>query len=527
MERKKIKIWLPVLVSLAMVAGMYLGYKMRDSMPARSFFYTERRRPIQELLDLVQAKYVDNVNVQDLADTAIAAILAKLDPHSQYIPARSVERANEDIAGSFYGIGIEFNVIEDTLNVVNVIKDGPAFKAGLLVGDKFIKAGDSVIAGRKMDTDHLRQILKGNRGSDLPLDIVRADKRLSLTVSRDFVPVTSVDAAYLIDRTTGFIRLNRFSQHTYREFMQSLEKLKKGGMTRLVLDLRGNGGGVLDEAVEIADEFLEGDRLITYTEGKHFPKKEYRSRRQGQFEEGQLIVLADESTASASEVLIGALQDWDRATVIGRPTFGKGLVQEQYDLSDNSAVRLTISRYYTPLGRSIQRSYTGGNKSYYQSAAKRYAANDSLLADSLKPLGKRVATRNGKILFSGGGITPDYFISHDTSRFSSTTASIISKGLVNRFGYKYFVDHRDQLQKFSSPAEFARNFIVDEQAWNYFVKLVMQDSIVIPTITVAEKYFLTKNLKLAIARQIWRDEGYFIVFNKEDQAVMKALELLK
>lgn len=528
MEKKKLRIWLPLLLSISMVLGMYLGYKMRDTMPTKSFFYMERRKPIQEILDLVKSKYVDDVDVNGLADTAISALLAKLDPHSQYIPAKAVDKANEEIAGSFYGIGIEFNLFDDTLHVVNVLKDGPGFKAGLQMGDKFLKAGDSVIAGKKMDGDDIRNILKGNRGSELNLVILRGQKKMNIVVLRDYIPVTSIDAAYMIDSSTGYIRLNKFSQKTYREFMQSLEKLKKSGLKKLILDLRGNGGGVLDDAVEIADEFLEGDRLITYTEGKHFPRKEYRSRREGQFEKGPLVILADEGSASASEVLISALQDWDRASVVGRRTFGKGLVQEQFDLSDKSAIRLTVSRYYTPLGRSIQRSYVAGSKAYYDEVAKRFITGDSTNVDSLMHLsGKKFKTKNGKMVYEGGGIIPDYFIVADTARFGSVTAKIYSKGLVNNFGYKYVVAHTDQLKQYPSPAEFAKSFSINNESWNYFVQMATKDSIDLAALRPDEKSFLHKNLKLAIARQLWRHEGYFTVFNKEDEGVIKAVQVLK
>ena len=527
MIKKRLQIWLPLLLSLAMVLGMYFGYKMRDGMPKKGFFYVEKQRPIQEILDLVRSKYVDDVDISSLSDTAIAAIMYRLDPHSQYIPASSVERANEDISGSFYGIGIEFNVFDDTLHVVNVIKDGPAFKAGLITGDKLLKAADSVIAGRKKTSDEIRNLLRGNRGSALPLVVLRGSKTFNAVVERNFIPVSSIDAAYMIDKVVGFVRINKFSTQTYKEFMQSLEMLKKSGMKKLVLDLRGNGGGVLDEAVEIADEFLEGDRLITYTEGKHRDRKDYRSRREGQFEKGQIIILADEGTASASEVLIGALQDWDRAEVVGRPTFGKGLVQEQFDLSDKSAVRLTVSRYYTPLGRSIQRSYSEGNKTYYENAAKRYYARDSIVPDSINlKNGKSFVTKKGKTVLEGGGINPDYFIAGDTAKMGMSTAKLFSRGLLNTYGYRFAVDNADLLKQYKTPGEFSKSFTISDSSWKYFETRALQDTIDLRNITNGEKLFLLKTFKLSVARQLWRHEGYFNVFNKEDPMVIKAVEVL-
>ena len=281
-------------------------------MPGKSFFFAEKRRPVQEIMDLIKNRYVDDVEIEKLADTAIQALLSKLDPHSAFIPAEELQQVNEDLAGKFFGIGIEFNIFNDTLNVINVLKDGPGFKAGLLTGDKFLKIDDSLVAGNKTDADAFRKMLRGERGTKVTITYLRNFGKKQATINRDAIPLTSIDASYMMTKEIGYIRLNKFSSVTYREFMESLEALNKAGLQKLILDLRGNGGGILDQAVEVADEFLAGDKLITYTEGKHVDKKEYRCRRNGQFEKGQLVVLADEGTASASEILIGALQDWDR-----------------------------------------------------------------------------------------------------------------------------------------------------------------------------------------------------------------------
>lgn len=528
MENKKLQVWLPLLFSITMIAGIFIGYKMRDGMPGKSFFYMEKRRPIQEIMDLIENKYVDDVNIGQLSDTAAEAMLSKLDPHSVLIPAVDLEQYNEEILGSFYGIGIEFNIFDDTLNVTNVLKDGPGYIAGINVGDKFLKAGNVIIAGKKMESDSIRKLLRGERGSKINVHILRNTKEMDIVIQRDVIPVTSVDAFYMIDSITGFIRLNKFSTQTYREFMTSLESLKKQNMKKLVLDLRGNGGGVLDEAVDIADEFLPGDKLITYTEGKHSPKKEYRCKRQGQFEEGAVVVLIDEGTASASEILAGALQDWDRATIVGRRSFGKGLVQEQYDLSDQSALRLTIARYYTPSGRSIQRSYANGGKAYYEEISKRFTDGEILSADSIKNDSSKVyKTHSGKRIFGGGGISPDNFVAADTSRFGLLTAKAYTKGLIGDFGYKFFLSNRDNLEKYKTPGQFATSFTMTENDWKFFEEMGAKDSINFKDIAVPEKAYLLKALKTSIARQIWRNEGYFEVNNTEDQTVKKAMEILQ
>ncbi|MEO7522756.1 MAG: S41 family peptidase, partial [Ferruginibacter sp.] len=346
-------------------------------------------------------------------------------------------------------------------------------------------------------------------------------------IERDVIPVTSVDAFYMADSVVGYIRLNKFSTQTYREFMTSLTDLKKQGMQKLMLDLRGNGGGVLDEAVEIADEFLEGDKLITYTEGKHSPKKEYRCKRVGQFEKGELVILTDEGTASASEILAGALQDWDRAVIVGRRTFGKGLVQEQYDLSDNSALRLTIARYFTPSGRSIQRSYANGGKAYYEEISKRFELGQSASADSLKnDSSKSYKTHAGKKIYGGGGISPDFIVVADTSRFGFITAKAYTKGLVSDFGYKYFLANQASMEKYKNPSEFARTFNINDTDWEFFKQMATRDSLSFNDINEAEKSYLFKALKTSVARQVWRNEGYFEVTNSEDKTVRRAMELL-
>ncbi|MEO7264843.1 MAG: S41 family peptidase [Ferruginibacter sp.] len=525
MENKRLKIWLPLLLSITMIAGMYLGYKMRDGIQGKSFFFMEKRRPLQEIMDLIKNRYVDDVNLDTLAGPAIEALLGKLDPHSTYIPAEELADVNEDIQGSFYGIGIEFNVFDDSLHVINVLKDGPSYIAGLKTGDKILKAGDSILSGNKVKTENIRRLLRGPLGSEVNLRILRGNKIVSITVKRGIIPVSSVDASYMLDSITGYLRLNKFTTQTYREFMVSLTDLKKKGLIKLILDLRGNGGGVLDEAVEIADEFLDGDKLVTYTEGKHVKKKEYRCRRLGQFEKGALVILADEGSASASEILMGALQDWDRATIVGRRSFGKGLVQEQYDLSDKSALRLTIARYYTPLGRSIQRSYAHGGKEYYDEISRRFATGytDSLRSDSMN----RFTSPAGKKLYGGGGITPDYNVDGDTGRIGAITARLYTKGLLGNFGYKYIISNSSFTDLYKTPVDYVRSFKITEDNWKFFESLAAKDSINLSGITEAEKKFLYNSLKTSIARQVFRNEGYYEAINVDDNYVKKALELLK
>ncbi len=527
MNNKKLQVWLPLLFSITMILGMFFGYKMRDNMPGKSFFFAEKRKPVQEIMDLINSRYVDEVQMDKLADTAIQAMLGKLDPHSVYIPAQELQQVNEDLAGKFFGIGIEFNIFNDTLNVINVLKDGPGYKAGLLTGDKFIMVDDSLVAGNKTDADKFRKMLRGDRGTKVTITYLRNADKKQATITRDAIPLTSVDASYMITKETGYIKLNKFSSVTYREFMVALEPLIKGGLQKLVLDLRGNGGGILDQAVEIADEFLEGDKLITYTEGKHVEKQEYRCRRNGLFEKGTLVVLADEGTASASEVLIGALQDWDRATIIGRRTFGKGLVQEQFDLSDKSALRLTIARYYTPMGRSIQRPYANGEKAYYDEISNRYHDAEGSIADSVKNnTGKMFKTKGGKAVYEKGGIAPDYYIAFDTAGYSKNAALIYNKGTISSFAYQFYLQNLALLKAYKIPGDFINGFTLTDEYWNQFVAAAAKDSVYISTTGAKEKLGLSNQIKSAIARQVWRTEGYFEVMNKDDEAVKKAMEII-
>lgn len=496
-------------------------------MPGKSFFFTEKRRPVQEIMDLIKNRYVDDVQIENLADTAIQAMLSKLDPHSVYIPAKELQQVNEDLAGKFFGIGIEFNIFNDTLHVLSVLKDGPGYKAGLITGDKFLKVDDSLVAGNKTGADAFRKMLRGDRETKVTIVYLRNNEKKQAVITRDAIPLVSVDASYMITKETGYIKLNKFSSVTYREFMQSLEPLKKAGLQKLILDLRGNGGGILDQAVEIADEFLEGDKLITYTEGKHVDKQEYRCRRNGMFEKGTLVVLADEGTASASEILIGALQDWDRATIIGRRTFGKGLVQEQFDLSDKSALRLTIARYYTPIGRSIQRPYANGEKAYYNEIAKRYHYGETHFADSVKTdTGKIYKTHAGKIVYGKGGITPDYFVAIDTSGYSKNAAAIYNKGTVNSFAYNFYLQNQASLKSFKAPQDFINGFTFTDENWKQFLDAAANDSINITTVSAKEKSGLSIQIKSYIARLIWRSEGFYESMNSTDEGIKKALEII-
>jgi len=528
MRNKKLQVWLPLLLSICMIAGMVVGYRIKGNMPDNGIFFVEKERPVQQVLDLINRKYVDKENIDSLGNLAIQSILSRLDPHSIYLPAQELKAVNEDLEGQFFGIGIEFNIINDTVNVVNVLPKGPAEKAGLLIGDQLIKVNDSTVAGNNISSDELRKLIGGEAGEKVIITVYRDGHETPVSIIRGPVPLYSLDAAYMIRNTVGYIRLNKFSETTYKEFMESLQKLQKEGMKSLILDLRDNGGGILTQATNIADEFLNDNKLITYTEGAHSPKKEYRCQKDGAFEQGKLFVLVNEGTASASEILSGALQDWERAVIVGRRTFGKGLVQEQYQLSDGSGLRLTVARYYTPLGRSIQKSYGQGIEAYEHDIIDRFKEGEMTSADSIKHTNeKKFTTASGKILYGGGGITPDVFVPFDTNALSKNVMHLLVSGALNRFVYKNYLKNLKSFQQYSSPKTFNEKYQVDDETLKELKDFSQKDSIDLNLKDAKEKSLLQKQIKVLTAREIWRTEGFYEVNNNYDSVVTKALELIK
>ncbi len=528
MRNKKLQVWLPLLLSLCIVAGMFIGYRIKGNMPDNGIFYIEKEKPVTQVLDLINRKYVDDENMDSLGNLAIQTILSKLDPHSVYLPSQKLKIVNEDLEGQFFGIGIEFNIINDTVNVVNVLPKGPAENAGLLIGDQLLKVDDSLIAGTNINSEKLRKLIDGDAGQPVNITIFRDGIKKPVKIIRGPVPLYSLDAAYMIADTVGYIRLNKFSETTYKEFMESLQKLQKQDMKSLILDLRDNGGGILTEATDIADEFLSGNKLITYTEGAHSPKKEYRCQKDGAFEKGKLIVLVNEGTASASEILSGALQDWDRATIVGRRTFGKGLVQEQYQLSDGAGLRLTVARYYTPLGRSIQKSYKDGIVAYDNDLANRFKAGEMTFADSIKHTNeKKYSTASGKVLYGGGGITPDFFVPYDTTLFIKEVMHAMIKGTLSKFVYKNYLRNQKEFQQYSSPKQFEKNYEVSDSTIHDLKIFAEKDSIDLNIKNPKANSMFKREIKVLTAREIWRTEGFYEVSNQFDSTVQRTLELMK
>ena len=507
-------------MALGVFIGIYTGRKM-DPSPGSG-----KQNVMEEALQYISNEYVDTVNTRDLQQNGIEAMLEKLDPHSSFVPAKDLQVVNSSLEASFDGIGIEFQIFNDTVNVITPIPGGPSELGGLQPGDKIINVDDKLFAGTKITINDVFGKLRGKKGSKVKLGIRRKGikKLMNFTIVRDAIPTYSVEAAFMYAPETGYIKLVRFGEETFPEFKAALEKLKNKGMKRLVLDLRDNHGGFLDHATNITDEFLSGNKLIVYTKGKKSQySNTFNSEHEGNFEEGALIVLIDEGSASASEIVSGALQDHDRAILVGRRSFGKGLVQMPINLSDGSQMRLTISRYYTPSGRSIQKPYNGNREDYEMESINRFKngemySKDSVhFADSLK-----FKTDNGRTVYGGGGIMPDVFVAQDTTAYSSYLSLLLNKGVLRESAYELYNDNKEKITKMTMES-FNKNFRVSEDDLNKMVNKASGLGIQFNEKGFARsKEYIRNYVKALIAKSAWRMEGFFFVFNQKDNVFMEA-----
>lgn len=498
------------------------------------FKMSEASNKVVTTMAVIENMYVDEVDKNKLAEDAIISLLEKLDPHSSYISANEVKEMNEPLEGNFDGIGISFNMMSDTLYVIETISGGPSEKVGILAGDRVIAVNDTTIAGVKMSTKDIMSRLRGPKGTTVNVKVLRrgSSTPLDFKITRAKIPIYSIDAAYMINKTTGYIRLSRFGATTTKEFQEACNKLLKNGMANLILDLEGNGGGYLSAAIELADEFLTKNKLIVYTEGVHQPKQEVESTSRGLFQQGKLAILISEGSASASEVLSGAVQDWDRGVIIGRRSFGKGLVQRQIPLQDGSMLRLTVARYHTPTGRSIQRPYTNGDsQSYHMDVIERYNKGEMMSADSIHfPDSLQYQTRiNKRTVYGGGGIMPDYFVPIDTTRYSNYLYSIRAKGLINKIALHQVDHHRaDILKKYPNVDSFKDKYILSESILSQLKAEAEAEKIEFKEDEYERsKPIINLLIKALMARDLYDMEAYFIIMNEENDVYKKALEIIQ
>ena len=479
------------------------------------------------VVDLIKNQYVDEVNIDSLQDEAIRNFLDVLDPHSVYLTKEEIAKENEGLQGNFDGIGVQFRIIEDTIVVVQPIVGGPSAKAGIMAGDRIVKVNDSIVCGKNITNEDVFKLLKGKRGTKVKLAIKRSDseKLLHFTIKRDEIPIHSVEYSGMINAKIGYIKLSQFSASSHKEVYQALIDLKEKGMQELIFDLRGNGGGYLDAAINIADEFLPEGDLIVFTQGRAKGRQDYYASSKGNFEKGKLIVLIDEVSASASEIVAGALQDNDRATIVGRRTFGKGLVQEQKQMFDGSVVRLTVSRYHTPSGRCIQRPYTmGDNEKYYIDFISRYEEmeknTDTIShADSLK-----YKTKKGRIVYGGGGIEPDKELSYNLYKRSESYSLLIRKGLIYKYCFDYLDKHRDEFTQFTSGDKFINEFTVSEKMYKEMLNFALPEGVNTSSISEKEKKEIKLLIKSYFAQNIYGDEYFYKLYLQIDDDVQKVLK---
>jgi len=528
----KRQIFMPIIFALLVVVGIFIG---RNFMPSSGgsgnplMIYPQTNK-LEALMSLIEEEYVDTIDRQAIEEKIIPEILKNLDPHTVYIPAKDLEKVNEDLKGNFGGIGVQFSMQNDTVMVINVISGGPSEKVGILPGDRIVTVDDSTIAGIKMPTDDVMKRLRGEMGTDVKVGIARRPNKdlLDFNITRGNIPIYSVDVSYMVNETTGYIKVDRFAQNTYQEFLTALAKLKANNCQEVIIDFRGNSGGLLDVAIRLCNEFLPAKDLIVYTEGKSQKRQNVHANGAGTCQDTKVIVLIDEYSASASEIFAGAIQDNDRGLVIGRRSFGKGLVQQQIPLPDNSALRLTVARYHTPSGRCIQKPYDNGSKDYYEDIYNRYEHGEFFNEDSIHfDDDLKYTTKNGRTVYGGGGVMPDIFVPRDTTILTDYFIGLRMNGIIYRYALQYTDNHRKELENFTTAKEIEEH--LDNKALVRDLLRFAKDK----GVKFNQKEFniskqlIELELKGYIARNIIDNEGFYPIIHQIDEIFLKAVEEAK
>jgi len=528
---RRIVIWLPALLVVAIVAGIFLGVKLQSNKQVINHtMFINNANKVGLILNLVEKNYVDTVDAKKLIETAIPEILKQLDPHTVYIPAKDMVEVGEEMSGNFSGIGVQFSIQNDTIMVIDVISGGPSQKLGIRAGDRIVKVNDSIMAGVKITNDKVLKKLRGEKGTHVKVAIARKGfgELIAFDIIRGEIPLYSIDVSYMINANTGYIKVGRFAEKTYEEFMSGIEKLDKAGADQLIIDLRGNPGGYLSAVINMVNEFLNVGELVVYTEGRTQPKRSFNAEKKGTYFGKKVVVLVDEYSASASEIFAGAMQDNDRGTIIGRRTFGKGLVQEQIPFYDGSAVRLTVARYYTPSGRCIQKSYKNGLDDYYGDIRRRYAHGELEQKDSIKYNDThKYFTRNKRVVYGGGGIMPDIFIAADTSGMSPYYSKVVMKGLVYQYAFDFSDKNRGELGQLKTGKEF-EDYLLKHKILTLFAEYSAKQGITADakSLSISGK-IIEAQLMAYIARNIIGEVGFYSVISKIDNTLLEALKALE
>ena len=522
MQQKNTNWFTTISYALMIIVGIVIGVFIKGDLSMRGLF-TSKQDPILEMIQIVQTKYVDSLKNDSASIKLADYYLSQLDPHSVYIPPADLVDVNEQLAANLKGIGIEFQQFRDSFYVSYVLKDGPAYKGGVQLGDILLKANDTIkLSGGNLQADEVRQKVKGPADSPLKLLVLRKNKQVPLQLTRANIPISPIDAYYMISDTIGYIKLSKFTDRTYEAFMQALDPLVQKGMKSLVLDLRNNGGGLLSEAVAIADELLPGNKLIVYTEGAHSPRVDYYSKREGLFEQGKITILMNESSASASEVLAGALQDWDRATIVGTRSFGKGLVQQQFNLSNGGALRLTTAKYYTPLGRNIQRPYVLGKEAYADAYVQRIHDDAIGIPDS-NFKGNSFKTPKGNLVFGGGGIYPDKWVAGSDILMDTSNNLVVQNNLVNEFALGFYLSNLPKMTQLKNVQEFLTQYN-NESTWQAFLNFTKQHSPSSVSKMNSARNRMQPQMASLLARMRWYKQGYYEATNMMDPQFQKMIQ---